>query len=673
MRLYLDFESRGAEPITSGASKYFAMGARPILVAYAVDDGPVQTDEGDFATFIPLVLQAKELIAHNAAGFDVLCMAVLLESVGRPLPLLERWTCTLARAASYGLPGALAALCTVFALPPELSKQPAGKELINLFCIPNAQGRYVEPHERPDAWEMFRSYAKNDVLAMREIYKRLPKGNDAVERAIWEADTRINQRGVQIDRALCEAVVKRMGIEKARAAKEAADATDGAISPTQVAKIRALAQELGHPLPDLREPTVAKALTNDNLPAALRAILEARLSVAKASTAKYEAALRSVEPDGRIRGSLMYCGARHTGRWSSGGIQLQNAARPSINREQAESAVAALTGPAHVPDVAQVAKDCVRGIVVAAPGHKLVVADYSSIEARVTPWLAGASMDDFRLFDKGLGEDLYKVTYARMFGGKPQDVTKDQRQLGKTCALALGFGGGVGALLTGCEAYGTSVDRVAEQGIERAPPGLRSAAEQSRKFAKGRAAELEPHVHMGLWCVTRMWRQANSEIVDLWDDAHRAWANLCNGSKVQKLGQHLTMDRPHPAWLRLRLPSGRYLMFARPKVTDSGEYEYHGIVPATRRWGPLKTYGGALVQAATQATARDLLADAVVRLERDDRRPIMLVHDEIVCEVPLPSPFAHDALCEMMRAAPSWAKGLPLAAEGWTGDRYGKH
>jgi DNA polymerase len=297
-----------------------------------------------------------------------------------------------------------------------------------------------------------------------------------------------------------------------------------------------------------------------------------------------------------------------------------------------------------------VISDCLRAMIVAAPGHDLVAADFANIEGRVLAWLAGEDwkLDAFRAYDEGHGADLYKLAYARAYGLEAADITKDQRQVGKVMELALGYQGGVGAFQTMARGYGV---KITDEQADEIKTRWREAHRATKQF----------------------WRQLERSAIHAVEDPGR----------VTKAGKILF--RKSGSFLWARLPSGRSLCYPYPRIVEktlpwrdeNGEpatgqaLEYDGVDPVTKHWGPTDTYGGKLAENVTQAVARDILAAAMLRLEQHDYPIVMHVHDEIVAEIP----EDHGSVEEMeriMEETPQWAAGLLIAAEGWRGKRYRK-
>lgn len=663
--LYIDLETRSPEPITSGVHRY-AERAEVLLVAFAVDGAPAKVWDVANGEPTPPELRARHatIVAHNSA-FDRTVLRHAMPQLVSTDP--EDWLDTAAQAAAHSLPPALADLCDVLHVPASHAKDPRGKRLIRLFCIDGGADR----NTHPDEWAQFIEYARLDVEAMRACQRRMPAWNypqNLTEVSLWWLDQTINDRGVAIDIDLAQSAMAAVAEAQQRLDVEVRDLTNGAVRTAQQrnALLAHINFAYNMDLPDLTAATVADTLARGNLSPRLRALLENRASASTTSNAKYRALLDGVSEDGRLRGTLQYCGASRTGRWAGRLFQPQNLPRPTMSQTHIDIGVEALkAGCADVitDDVIGLASSALRGVIIAKPGNKLVVADLSNIEGRVLAWLAGErwKLDAFRAFDSGTGPDLYKLAYANAFRVAPEMVSKDQRQIGKVMELALGYQGGVGAFSQFAAAYGIDLDAMAENAA------LPDDVTQPSRAAYARA-ETEMSELAWVACDTfkRLWRAAHPATVGLWrgvedmmmraiDDAGSTYGRV----SADRVGK----------WVRIRLPSGRYLNY--PGMRNDDGMTYQGLNTA-RKWTTQRTYSGKLVENITQAVARDVLAANMRAIEAAGYRIVLTVHDEIIAETPDTDEYSADALSRLMAAAPPWAEDLPLAAAGFECWRYRK-
>jgi DNA polymerase len=327
------------------------------------------------------------------------------------------------------------------------------------------------------------------------------------------------------------------------------------------------------------------------------------------------------------------------------------------------------------PTVMELLSSAIRGTIIAPPGKKLVVADLSNIEGRVLAWLAGEQwkLQAFRDFDAGEGPDLYKLAYAKSFGVDPDDVDKEQRQVGKVQELALGYEGGVGAFVTFAAAYSIDLEHLAAQVLPVAPEWALSAA---RSFLGWTIKERRPTFGLSdaafVACdaVKRSWREAHGNVEQLWADLKGATHQAVQWPE-QTVNVGPLKVRRDGSWLRIRLPSGRALCYPSPAVQD-GTLTYMGVNQYSRKWARLKTYGGKLVENATQAVARDVMAHAMPLIEAAGYEIVLTVHDEVICEAPDAPEFNAEHLARLLATAPAWAPDLPLAAAGFECHRYRK-
>jgi DNA polymerase len=471
--------------------------------------------------------------------------------------------------------------------------------------------------------------------------------------------------------------------EQKRLKAEVIDETDGQVS--SASKRDQLLQHIidayGIELPDMKADTLRRRLDDPDLPAGVRLLLSIRLEATKTSTAKYAALVKATSSDGRLRNTLQFAGALRTTRWAGRIFQPQNLPRPEhgFDGEAQDLVVEALkAGCADLvySNVMQQTANAIRGCIVAPPGKKLTVADLSNIEGRGLAYLAGErwKIKAFAEFDRGLGADLYKLAYARSFNVDAKDVDKSQRQIGKVQELGLGYEGGVAAFLTFAVVYAMDLQDLAKAVWATASSQALEDAQGVWSWAKKneRTLGLSNEVYVACEILKKAWREAHPCTVALWKAAGESVrAAINNPGETFPIGQHLKARRDG-AWLRIRLPSGRYLCYLNPEVDDAGQISYMGVNQYTRKWDRLKTYGGKLIENATQAFARDILAYNMPAIERSGYSIVLSVHDELLTETPDTDDYNVDTLSAMMATAPSWAQGIPLAAAGFETTRYRK-
>jgi DNA polymerase len=638
--LYLDLETFCETPIKHGTHRY-AEGAEILLTAFALDDEPVEVVEGWSPSLSAKAFAADRIVIHNSK-FD----RNILAAQGIHI-FVHKIHDTMAQARSVGLPGGLGMLCDVLGVPIDKAKDKAGRQLIQLFCKPlpkNRKERRATKVTHPVEWSRFVDYAALDVEAMREVFKRLPVWNyQGAEYDLWKLDQRINDRGFAIDLDLARSAITAVAAEQGRLAHRTSDITDGDVESTnQRDKLLAhLLFEHGVTLPDMQKGTLERRVNDEQLPAVVRELIAIRLEASGTSTAKYQALVNATSSDGRLRGALEWCGAARTGRWSGRLFQPQNLPRPKHSAAEIGASIDALkAGVADLvfDDVIARASSAIRGAIVAPPVRKIVAADLSNIEGRVLAWLAGETwkVKAFADYDKGVGHDLYVLTAAAILGKRPEDVTKEERQsAGKVPDLACGYQGAVGAFSSMAALY-----------------GLNLPEDEVLRIVKG-------------------WRSRHSNIVDFWYGLERKALDAVRAPGVTLTFGRLKLRRDG-SWLRIVLPSGRMLCYPSPRIDEDNRLSYMGVNQYTRKWERIPTYGGKFAAEVTQGTARDVIADAMPRAEAAGYEIVLTVHDEVVSETPDEERFSGAGLAQIMATNPAWADGLPLAAAGFEGRRYGK-
>lgn len=675
--LFCDTETYSPVNLKNGTHAY-AEQAEVMLFAYAIDDGPVRVADLTSGDSVPVELYdpAYTVALHNS-HFD---RTVIRHALGYSLTT-DRVHDTMVQALSHGLPGSLDKLCEIYHLPVEQAKSKSGKNLIQLFCKPLKGGRRATRLTHPADWQDFIEYARLDIEAMRVLYNKMPLWNyKGVEHELWELDQAINDRGFAVDVALAEAAVAALVDERGRLSEEAQELTLGAVtSATQRdALLTFLRDAHGVDLPDLRGPTVEKALEDERLPPGVRELLVIRTQASTTSTSKYKKLLAATSSDARLRGTLQFAGANRTLRWAGRTFQPQNLPRPALKAKQVETAILGLkTGmaPLMYENLMEAASSCLRGCIVAEDGNKLVVSDLSNIEGRDAAWLAGEEwkLQAFRAFDNGEGPDLYCLAYAKSFGIRPEEVTKAQRQVGKVQELALQYQGGVGAFLTFALVYGINLDELAEIAWAHIPEHIKEQAASTLRWNKKKRRST-----LGLpdktWIVCEsfklLWREAHPAISSMWGELENAVklaiATPGKTHTVRKIKLQVS-----GTWLRMLLPSGLYLCYPSPALED-GKIAYLGVNQYSRKWGRLYTYGGKLFENLAQATAREVMARNMLRINRAGYNIVLSVHDELLTEVPDSDEFSVDGLSELLATPPEWCADMPLAAAGFEAYRYRK-
>ena len=641
--LEMDIESfSDVDLIKCGVYAYADSPAFEILLfAYSFDGGETQII--DLAQGEKLPAEVEEAIfdvsvtktAYNA-NFERTCLS---KHFGRYIPP-ESWHCSAVQAAMLALPRSLEDVGRVLGLDEQKMKE--GKELIRYFCVPckptKANGGRTRnlPCHAPEKWELFKTYCKRDVDVEKSIRRKLhnfPIPESEME--LYRLDQRINDRGVLVDMGLVEQAIACERLHKEVVTKRAYELT-GLENPNSVAQLKGWLGDKGMEAESLSKKAVADMIAETD--GEVEELLRLRLLMAKTSVKKYEAMERSVCSDGRVHGMLMFCGANRTSRWSGKIVQIQNLPKNYIpDLELARD----LVKQGRFEDIEllydstpNVLSELIRTAFIPKPGCRFVVADFSAIEARVLAWLSGEQwrLDVFTSHGK-----IYEASASSMFHVPMEEITKGSplRQKGKLAELGLGFGGAAGALIS----------------MGALDMGLTEE-------------ELPPLV--------AAWRKANPHITQFWWDVDAAAIKAVTEKQKTKVGKIIFEYKS--GILFITLPSGRRLSYVKPRMAvnrfgrDSLTYE--GI-SENKKWSRIETYGPKLVENIVQGTARDLLAEAMLRVEKKGYPIVMHCHDEIIAEVPEGSGSV-DEMCEVMAVQPEWAEGLPLRADGYQCNFYQK-
>lgn len=614
--------------------------------------------------------------AHNAFFERCIWQNVMVPRYSWPTVPGDAWRCSAAKAAAHSLPRNLEMLCKALGTPQQ--KDVEGAKTMKKMAKPRKPKKaevlaYAAEHKiafsdwkelverMPVLWhfdetmflDVLVPYCRQDVRAEESCSHRL-RDLSRVETEVYLMDQRINERGVQLDRAAVETALELVGEVYVDLNAELVRVTGGQVErATQRARIVEWLHVNGVPITDTQGATVDEWLKRRDLPPKSYRVLELMRALGRSSTAKYEAFRNYADPDDwRIRGTLLYHGAG-TGRWAGAGPQPHNFPRGSIKDMALAWSVIQTKDMALIEalydDLMTLLSHALRGAIVARPGRKLVAADYAAIEARVIFWLADdqAALDIFRRGECiycDMASGIYKRPIVKPDPKRGIAGDPDERQMGKQAILGLGFQMGWNKFVDTCAKYGIFIEP---------------------EFAK-----YVVDTYRGkYWRVKQMW----------WDQEAAALEAVRTGRTIRcgRIQWRVIDD-----FLFCKLPSGRTLAYPYPRIvkklmpwssTDFRDaLSFMGVDPYTKKWIRQDTYGGTLVENIVQATARDLMADAMLRCEETGVYDVVLsVHDELVTEVEEGAGSAK-ALEKLMSQVPVWAEGCPVVAEGWEGPRYRK-
>ena len=641
-RMNIDIETYSEADLSkSGVYKYVdAPGFEVLLFGYSADGGPVKVislAEGE-----ELPQKIKEALLDDTvlkfafnAQFERVCLEKYLGVHLAP----DAWRCTMVASLYLGLPGSLAQVGAVLGV--EKKKLETGKDLIKFFSVPckptktnGGRTRNLPEHDR-EKWQQFITYNARDVETEMDIMEKVARF--PVPDFLWKQyaqDQRINDLGIELDMALVTQAIKCDEESRERYLKRAQELT-GLENPNSPIQLKEWILSNGVEMETLTKAEVASVMETATGP--VKEVLELRQLLSKSSVKKYVAMETCRCSDGRAHGLLQFYGANRTGRWAGRLVQVQNlpqnhipdlAVARNLIKSGCFEAVELLYDS--IPDTLS---QLIRTAFVPREGCKFMVADFSAIEARVIAWLAGESWRQEVFRNNG---DIYCASASQMFGVpvEKHGVNGELRQKGKIAELALRYGGGVGAMIS----MGAIDMGLAEE-------------------------ELQP--------IVDSWRQSNPAIVKLWWDVHRCVIKAVKDKQPQTY-KCLTFEY-QSGMLFIGLPSGRRLAYAKPSVYrndyDRDEIAYMGV-DATKKWGKIDSYGPKFVENIIQAMSRDILAEAMARMEAAGYDIVMHVHDEAVIEAPRDA-VLEDA-CQIMSKAPDWTPGLILNAAGYECEFYQK-
>jgi DNA polymerase bacteriophage-type len=640
-RLYRDWETYSEANIKESGALYYATHPTtvPLLVCYAVDDGPVQSYRPGSGEPIPEVFftAARDpnwtVYAHNNPFDSAIEIYQAAPRFGWPLVPIERQVCTMALAQYHGYPGALEKIADRLKLA--VRKDKDGKKLMRRITRPQRKPDgtwgYIEP--TPDEWKRLTKYCKVDTGLVREVprqFKPLPE----IEQRLYQLDHKINHRGVTIDIPLATQSGELVKIEKANVNARLCEITGGKVTAfTKLKDICAFVNARGHNMVEVNKHAVAAVLAQNPDPV-VREVLELRQAGANSAAAKYDAVLKCIDPDQRIRGLLRIYGTI-TGRWTSTRFNIHNLPREDSKTAQAE--IEAIRSG----DLEQVRKfgppldviaGAVRGLVIAPDDKVLLIGDFSMIEPRLISWYSeeGWRLENFREFDRTNNPSLdpYRVLSARMRGCAVDPKDEKGRQQGKTLTMAFGYGGSTGTW-------------------RKLVPDDPRSDEEIKAQEVNRFREIHPAHTAFMFALERQ-------------------ALDCVASRQPVIGKRhrFTMDGDT---LLLHLAGGRALSYPNARI-EIGQYGKNVVVYQDANNDAVEMWYGAWLAHLISGTARDLLAHALLNLDAAGFDIVLHVHDEAVAEVDADK-VDLDLFKRCMLDTPDWAD-LPLATKVRASDRY---
>lgn len=703
--LYLDIETYSSVDIAkSGVYKYVqSLDFEILILCYKINDGEIKTVDlasGESLPYEFIYLMNSPSCrkhAHNAT-FERLCF----EQIGIRVPIWQ-WNCSAVKAAYCGLPLSLGDVSKALNLG-EAAKNAEGKALIRYFSVPvkptkiNGGRTRNLPHHNPEKWEKYKLYCKQDVKAEYTLLQMLSAYElPETEQQMYILDQEINDRGIKIDLTFAENAVKideKNTFELTKRLKE----ITGLSNPGSPAQLKTwLSSQMGKEVKSLTKDDIPVLMEEAGQGSATYEVLSLRKKLAKNSVKKYMAMLACVCDDGRAHGLFQFYGANRTGRWAGRLIQLQNLPQNKFKkknkitgfdeidyvRELVRTGNYAALYLAY-DDLGSVLSQLVRTAFITDQGNTFAVADFKAIEARVIAWLAS---EPWRLEVFNSHGMIYEASASQMFsvpidsirwidenGVEHDGPNIDMRAKGKVAELALGYQGGVGAMVN------MGGDKM----------GL------TKKEMKA---------------IVKAWREANPNIVELWDDMEKN-AILAIKQKKQKVSSYRGIKfNCDGNVLTITLPSGRSLFYQKPTIVKEMRYEvkrkdpdsdelltgwlplnsilksdlkagrtwevekimYWGMDQVKKIWTRIDTYGGKLVENIVQAIARDILAESMKRLNNAGYGCTAHIHDEVIVEIPNINPDKElMGMCDIMGQPISWAEGLPLGADGFVTIFYKK-
>lgn len=644
----IDFETRSQLPISAGAYNYARHHSTEILlIAFAIDGGKVElidlTKESNEDWPLMMLLRDslyddEEILEAWNAQFEYYILKYVGHKHGLPAIPLHRFKDLMAVSTRFGYPLGLDKSGKALGLPPSEQKKGEGKALIKLFSIPNSEGTFNRSQDHSEKWNKFREYAIQDVKTMRRIKEMLPGENlQKQEQLIWEIDTEINERGVKVDFQYAKNAIDMVEEEKETLEKEIQELTNGAVTTgSQVVRIMDFIEQFMKRPTDLTKESVQTLLDQKDLHPKVRQILELRVLLGKSSISKYKQMEQTLSyEDERIRGLFQYNGAYRTSRWGGRGVQPHSLPRGKYKVKDEDLNWVKSKDFDSIRDnygkLSEFLSSTIRQTFIADEHKTFYISDYSGIENRVVAWL----VEDKRLLQYFVeGVDQYRLMAGKIFNKNPEHVTGDERFLGKQVILGCGYSMGASKFMS----------RMDQMGVEL------------------NAAQSEEYI--------TVYRKDNPKIVSAWYEISDCLIEAIQKGKSSWNKIKLIYKKSH---LFIILPNGKQLCFPQVKLrrNDWGNLELTYMQEVYGKWVRTSTYGGKILENLAQAISREILAEAIVKLEVEGFKVVMHVHDEIVCEE-YKDANRLETMEEIMITSSPWAENLPLQVESFISERYRK-
>ena len=664
--LSIDIETYSSIDLTkSGVYKYIQNDFEILLIAYAYDDEEIKIIDLKNNEKIPEKLK-EDILDENIiktafnANFERVCLSKYFNTYLSP----KMFRCTQVHALYLGLPHGLENVAKSLRLKEQ--KLEEGKSLIRFFNkrenldLLTSNNENIKKGEVLKKYEEFKKYCINDVKVERSIRKILEKVKlPESEQKLWQLDQEINDRGVLVDSKLLNNAIyydnyfKNILIEKLKT-------ITNINNPKSNNQMKDYLNSLGLNVNSLSKESVESLLNSDEVKKnphyeKIKEVLHLRKMLNKTSTKKYESMKRCMCDDERIRGLFQFYGANRTGRWAGRLVQVQNLPQNKINnleqvREKIRNDIIK-DFPSRKKEfnknlnlnlynnenLSSLLSQLIRTTFIPKKNHRFIIADFSAIEARIIAYLSNEKwrIDVFNTHGK-----IYEASASKMFKVDINEITKESelRQKGKIAELALGYQGGVGALV--------------------------SMGAYNMNLCESELIE-----------IVKAFRSSNVNIVKLWNNAQKAFIEAVKNKSVVHIDKNISFIYEGNI-LFIKLPSGRRLSYIRPKIDYDNIFNkyiitYEGVDPTTKKSKRLTTYGGKLVENIVQAIARDVLAQSMINLKNHGFNIVMHVHDEIVLEVE-DKISSIEEICEIMCKENKYLKGLKLKADGFESKYYKK-